>query len=423
MNVLLVSTDDIAPGAARAAYRLNKSFQKIGIQSQMLVQTKQSDDKTVLGQQSRSGINKALSGLRLTVDHLPLKLYTNREQTNYSLQFIPDDLATKVHQINPDIVSLHWVCGGYLQIESLNKLNRPITWTLRDMWSFTGGCHYSGDCDRYTQSCGNCPKLNSNADYDLSRWVWNRKARAWKDLNLTVVALSQWIGTCASKSSLFKDRRIEVIPNGLDTHTYRPIERQIARNLLQLPHDKHLILFGAVKATSDKRKGFQLLQSALQDLSQSAWQDKLELVIFGASRPEQPIDFGFKAHYLGELHDDLALALVYSAADLLVAPSIEENLPNTVLEAISCGTPCVAFNIGGMPDLIEHHENGYLAQPFKIEDLAQGIAWVLENSDRYQKLSHRAREKAEQEFALEIQAHRYSALFDEILKTSTNCKD
>jgi glycosyltransferase involved in cell wall biosynthesis len=283
------------------------------------------------------------------------------------------------------------------------------------MWAFTGGCHYSQDCERYTASCGACVQLGSSKDRDLSRWVWQRKAKAWKNLNLTIVALSSWLAKCANSSSLFKAQRVEIIPNGLDIEIYRPINRKVARELLKLPQDKQILVFGSLKATGDKRKGFYLLQPALQELSKSGWKDKLELVIFGASQPENPPEFGFKAHYLGTLSDDLSLALVYSAADVFVVPSTQENLANTVMEAISCGIPCVAFNIGGMPDMIEHQENGYLAQPYKIEDLAQGIVWVLENQERYQKLSHRARKKAEQEFTLEIQAQRYLSLFTEIL--------
>jgi glycosyltransferase involved in cell wall biosynthesis len=156
------------------------------------------------------------------------------------------------------------------------------------------------------------------------------------------------------------------------------------------------------------------LQPALQGLSKSKWQNRLELVVFGSAQPENAPDLGFKTHYLGTLSDDLSLALVYSAADVFVLPSTQDNLPNTVLEAIACGTPCVAFNIGGMPDMIEHQKNGYLAQPYKIEDLAQGIAWVLENEERHQKLSHRSREKVEQEFTLELQAYRYLSLFKEV---------
>jgi glycosyltransferase involved in cell wall biosynthesis len=265
-------------------------------------------------------------------------------------------------------------------------------------------------------ACGKCPQLGSTQEWDLSRWVWQRKAKAWQNCNLTIVALSSWLANCAGASSLFQNRRIELIPNGIDTYKYRPLNQQVAREFLGLPQDKHLVLFGSLRATDNPRKGFHLLQLALQDLSQSGWQDKLELVVFGASEPENPPELGFPAHYLGQLNDDLSLAILYSAADVFVLPSTQENLANTVMEAISCGTPSVAFNIGGMPDMIEHQHNGYLAQPYSVEDLAQGIAWVLENQQRHQKLSYRAREKVEQEFTLAIQARRYVSLFTEILE-------
>ncbi len=248
--------------------------------------------------------------------------------------------------------------------------------------------------------------------------MWQRKAKAWKNLNLTIVTPSSWLADCARSSSLFQDRRVEAIPNGLDTEKYKPIERRLARNLLKLPQEKHLLLFGAVSATSDPRKGFHLLQSALEHLSQSGWQDQIELVVFGSSEPSNPPDLGFKIHYLGRFYDDISLALVYAAADVFIAPSIQDNLPNTIMEALACGTPCVGFNIGGIPEMIEHKQNGYLAQPYKIEDLARGIGWTIENQERHQKLCSRAREKAEQEFTQQIQASRYLSLFAEVLENS-----
>jgi glycosyltransferase involved in cell wall biosynthesis len=416
MKPLVISTSDIQGGAARSAYRLHQGLKSIDVQSQMLVQTKSSDDSQVIGTSASSGIGNAVSGLRLTLDRLPLKLYSKRDRTSYSLPWLPEKLASSINQINPDVINLHWINGGYLNIETIAKFNKPLVWTFHDMWAFTGGCHYNQECDRYTKSCGSCPQLNSHTNTDLSRWIWHRKAKSWKNLNLTIVTPSRWLANCAKSSSLFQDRQIEVIPYGLDIQTYRPINKQFARELLQLPQDKQLVLFGSLQATSDKRKGFHLLQPALSELSSSGWQDKLELVVFGASKPENSINFGFKSHYLGSLNDDLSLALAYSAADVFVAPSLQDNLPNTVMESIACGTPCVAFDIGGMPDMIEHQKNGYLAKAFKIEDLANGIAWIIENKERHQKLSYNAREKTEQEFALEIQAKRYLSIFQSLIK-------
>ncbi len=417
MNILLLSTFDITGGASRSAYRLHQGLQSVGVNSQMLVQDKASDDKRVIAPKIR--LAEGIATMRLSFDALPLKFYRQRDKATFSLQWLPDGIAPQVNQLQPDIINLHWIGEAFLQVETLAKFNRPVVWTFHDMWAFTGGCHYNQDCDRYTVSCGACPQLHSQKNWDLSHWVWQRKAKAWKDINLTIVCPSLWLAECAKKSSLFQDVRVEAIPYGLDTEKYKPLDRQVARKLLNLPQDKQLVLFGSLKATSDPRKGFQLLQPALQELSKSEWQDRLELVIFGSTVPENPPDLGFKTHYLGSLNDDLSLALVYSAADVFVLPSTQDNLPNTVLEAIACGTPCVAFNIGGMPDMIEHQKNGYLAQPYKIEDLAQGIVWVLENKERYGKLCERAREKAAQEFALEIQGRRYSSLFSQILQETS----
>ncbi|WP_019503774.1 glycosyltransferase family 4 protein [Pleurocapsa sp. PCC 7319] len=422
MKALLLNTSDIKGGAARAAYRLHQGLNQISVKSQMLSQLKYSQDPNVFGTNLASGIGQVKTGLRLTLDQIPLKLYNQRGKQRFSANWLPYQITTQVAQLDPDIINLHWIGAGYLQIESIAKFNKPIVWTFHDMWAFTGGCHYDQECQKYTNSCGGCPQLGSDKNWDLSSWVWQRKQKAWQNLNLTIVTPSKWLANCAKASSLFKNKRIEVIPYGLNLNIFRPINQKIARQLLKLPQDKQLVLFLSLKATSDQRKGFHLLQPALQKLSALGSNDCMELIVVGASKPEKAVDFGFKSHYLGTLTDDLMLALAYSAADAFIAPSIQDNLPNTVLEAISCGTPCIAFNIGGMPDMIEHQQNGYLVKPYEIDDLVQGITWTLKNKERNQKLAYRAREKAEQEFALEIQAHRYNSLFTEILEGSNNQK-
>jgi glycosyltransferase involved in cell wall biosynthesis len=332
----------------------------------------------------------------------------------FSINATPSLMLNRVQQFNASIINLHWVGWEYVRIEDIKKLKTPLVWTLQDMWPFTGGCHYSQKCDRYTDSCGACPQLKSHQESDLSGWVWQRKAKAWLNLNLTIVAPSKWMAECANASSLFKDLRVEVIPFCLDTEQYQPIPQQEARQLLNLPQDKQLVLFGAINATEDTRKGFHLLIPALQNLSQSAWKEKIELVVFGSSSPEKPIDLGFKTHYLGHLNDEIALANAYSAVDVMIVPSLQESFGQTASESLACGTPVVAFNATGLKDIVDHQENGYLAKPYEIEDLAKGIAWILENRDRHQKLSTHAREKAKREFALARQADLYSSLYTEI---------
>ncbi|MGB3191796.1 MAG: glycosyltransferase family 4 protein [Limnoraphis sp.] len=411
MKVLHLSTSDIDGGAARAADRLHQGLQSLDVTSQMLVRAKSSIDKTVIQE------TRLLTKLGPPSSSLPLKFYSNRPRTRFSAQWFPDALSQKVKQLDPDIVHLHWICNGFLQIETLAKLQKPLVWTLHDMWPFTGGCHYTENCDHYTHSCGSCPQLKSYKNWDLSRWIWQRKNRAWKDINLTIVSPSHWLANCATSSSLFKNLRVEVIPHGLDLEKYRVIEKPLARKLLNLPLDKQLVLFGASPGTTgDPRKGFQLLKPALQKLIQLEWKDKIELVVFGGSKPEKPLDLGFKIHYLGQFQDDISLALVYSAANVMVVPSIQEAFGQTASEALVCGTPVVAFGATGLKDIVNHQQNGYLAQPFEVDDLARGITWVLEDQDRYNHLCLCAREQVQDEFSLETQAHRYRSLYTEIIQ-------
>jgi len=219
----------------------------------------------------------------------------------------------------------------------------------------------------------------------------------------------------ARSSSLFKDRRVEVIPNGIDTDRYKPTDKNAARAAYNLPQDKHLILFSAFSATSDKRKGNQFLMQALEKMSLDGWGANTELVVVGASKPESPPDLGMKVHYMGHLHDEISQILLYSAADVLVAPSMQENLSNAVMESLACGTPVVAFDIGGMPDMIDHQVNGYLARPFEPDDLADGIMWVLENKDRHSMLSQSARQTVVERYTLQAVANRYLTLYQSIL--------
>lgn len=413
MDIIHLSTSDIDNGGARAAYRLHDGLRSLGCNSKMLVRAKFSNDPTVLIERS------PLTKLSPPISGMPLRLYPKRNASMFSLQWFPDVLTKRVNQFNPDIINLHWVCNGYLQIETLAKFSQPLVWTLHDMWPFTGGCDYIKDCERYKESCGQCPQLQSSRSSDLSRWVWQRKAKAWQNANLTIVATTKWMADCARSSSLFKNRRIEVIPLGLDTEKYKPVNRQVARDLLNLPQDKKIVLFGAITSTSYPRKGFQLLVPALQRLSASGWADHIELVVFGSSEPEKPIDLGFNAHYLGRVHDDISLALIYSAADVMVVPSVQEAFGQTASEALSCGTPVVAFNATGLKDIVDHQQNGYLATPFEVEDLAKGIAWVIEDEERQQKLQVQARQKSLQEFAKCVQARRYLSLYEEIISASS----
>jgi glycosyltransferase involved in cell wall biosynthesis len=255
--------------------------------------------------------------------------------------------------------------------------------------------------------------LGSSCENDLSRWTWNRKERAWRNLDLTLVAPSRWLADCARSSSLFRDFRVEVIPNGLDTETFRPGDKEGARNTLGLPQDKKIILFGAVRAISDPNKGLHLLIPALQVFSKES-SDTLAAVFSSLDGREMP-DLGMPAVFLGRIHDDRKLAEIYAAADVFVAPSIQEAFCQTAAEALACGTPVVAFGATGLLDVVEHQRCGYLAQPYDAGDLACGIAWVLEDMDRHAELSIRARQKVKAEFSLDKVSDRYVAMYRQLL--------
>ncbi len=413
MKILHLNTSDISGGAARAAYRIHKGLQGIDIDSKMLVQTKLSDDKTVIGPGNK--VKKGLALLRPSLDSAFKNLFSGGSKTIFSSAWLPfSGIPSQIKSISPDIVHLHWICGGMLRIEDLKRINKPIIWTLHDMWAFTGGCHYSDGCVQFQQSCGNCPQLNRSAKNDLSRSVLKRKEKAWSKLDITIVTPSDWLAECAKESSLFGRHRVEVIHNGLDLNLFKPINKTTACEIWDLPINKKLILFGAMSATSDYKKGFDLLYDGLKQLS-AQWSDKAELIVFGAREPESPPDFGLPVHYLGRLHDDVSLSLLYAAADVMVTPSRQDNLPNTVVESLSCGTPVVAFDIGGMPDMIDHQINGYLAKPFDTSDLAVGIGWVLSDENRHKELCIKAREKAVACFDIKKVAMHYADLYESIV--------
>ncbi|MCK9607883.1 MAG: glycosyltransferase family 4 protein [Methylomonas sp.] len=410
MKVLTVNAFDVQGGAARAAYRLHRSLLTSGIDSLMLVQRKTSDDYTVLEPQSRS--LQIIGKIRPVADSLPVLRYKNRNQSLFSPAWLPfSDVVGRINELNPDIVHLHWINGGMLSIEDIARINVPIVWSLHDMWSFTGGCHYDQECAGYQEQCGNCPSLNSGKIKDLSRSVWQRKYRFFSKIsNLNIIALSQWLADCAKLSSLFNSTSIFNLPNPIDTAQFSPFDKQQARVLFNLPKDKKLILFGVMGATSDPRKGFKELSDALQKFDSTS----TELVVFGSGEPKIQQGFKQKVHYLGCLHDDVSLRVLYSAADVVVVPSLQENLSNTIMESLACGTPVVGFNVGGNSDLIEHQKTGYLARLFDTVDFAKGIEWVL-TTPTYPNICENSRKKVLLEFDSRVVVKRYMELYQHIL--------
>lgn len=410
MKILLLNTFDEIGGAARAAGRLLKGLREQKLDASLLVQFKTGTDPAVLCKQGT--LHKLIRRLKILLGLRPVRKYPNRPENNFSPAQLRDNKPAEVAAIKPDIIHLHWLCAGFLQVETLAKFNKPLVWTLHDSWAFTGGCHVPFDCTRYRQSCGTCPVLGSEREDDLSNQTWKRKKQAWQNLDLTVVVPSRWLAEAARSSSLFRDVRIERIPYGIDSAQYHPLDKYEARRRLGLPINQKIILFGAVQAFSDPNKGFHLLKDALRIVGRDT-ADTLAVVFTSMDR-SQLTDLGMPAEFLGRVEDEL-LPELYAAADVFVLPSKSENLPLTIIEAMSCGTPCVAFRQGGLPDQVDHLVSGYLAEPFDVSDLARGIVWTLEDNDRRAELSRNARLKVETEFSLQREAKRYMELYRELL--------
>ena len=413
MRVLMLNTSDVAGGAAKAAHALHTALRAQKVDTQLLVQDRRTTDASI--QQPRSRLTRSLAAWRPLLDTLPLLAYRGRPVTHWATQWCPTHLANEVRSRQPDLVHVHWICGGFLSIADLGRLPPPVVWTLHDSWAFTGGCHVPGDCVRYQEHCGACPQLASAHAHDLSRWIWHRKQRHWRDLRFTIVAPSRWLAACARRSALLHEARIEVIPNGLDPKIYRPLARADARRLLQLPPDKKLILFSAMNASRDRNKGQHLLLPALRELAAAGWAQRAELLIAGETAPVAPPDSGLPVRYLGVLQDDEAMTRLYSAADLVVVPSLSENFSNTILEAMACGTPVIAFDIGGNRDQIAHEQSGWLARPFEPTDLARGLGTALGDDSLRLAWGRRARELLLARFTADDMARRYAALYTELL--------
>lgn len=414
MRVVIASTSDGTPGAFAAAYRLHVGLTQGGANSLMLVSKKNRDFPNIIG--PNTNLQRFWSKAAPRLEKVLAKKTISASGSKISPAWVLEDTASRINILKPDIINLHWINNGFLRPESFVRLNKPIVWTLHDMWAFCGGEHYTGECVRYREGYLSNNRPPSERGWDINRWVWRRKLRAWAKIeNLTIVTPSHWLAHCAGESILFKGRRVEVIPNGVDHLRFHPVNHNCAREILGLPKDKKLILFGAVNATSDQRKGFHLLRDALRELSINSSCRDVELVIFGTSSGADEEHFGLKCHYLGKFKDEMSLGLVYAAADVFVAPSLQDNLPNTVVESLACGTPVVAFNIGGMPDMINHQLNGCLAKPFDIKDFAEGVRWVISDAERWTTLSQNARQTVEDRFTLEIQAQKYLRLFNELL--------
>lgn len=319
--------------------------------------------------------------------------------------------AGVVSQTRPDVVNLHWLGEGFMGLRSLAKIKSPIVWTLHDMWALTGGCTYSGGCERFSIGCGECPLAGEGADRSAGNHA--AKRRIVSEGRHAVACPSRWMADRAERSAIFRDVRVEVVPNSVDTDLFRPMNSTSCREVCGLPFEPVLMLFGSSGGTGDRRKGFDLLEGALNSLRGTDALSGVELVVFG--RRFDARDLPVPVHFLGEIRDERFMPVIYGACDLLVVPSREDNLPNTMVESIACGTPVIGFPVGGIPDLVRERETGFMAEEVSASGLAMSLSRALIDRQRLASLRTTARDCAVRELAMPVQAAAYEKLYSEML--------
>jgi glycosyltransferase involved in cell wall biosynthesis len=399
MKILHINQSDIEGGAAIAGYRLHQGLVAQAIDSKLLVGTKKTrSDLVVATKKNRIQKLTYQIGHRIGLDNL---------NTFSSFNLSKDPIYQEA-----DLLNFHNLHGNYFNYLALPKLTvtKTAVFTLHDMWSFTGQCFYSYDCQKWQTSCGGCPYLNT--ERDLSKLERRLKYWAYQRSNLVVVAPSKWLAQLAGQSMLNRFQ-VHHIPYGIDINSYQPLDSERCRNLLGIPQNKHVLMFGATDI-SDARKGGDLLHQALQSLPNSI-KANCFLLIMGNGGEVLAKDVGMPSIELGFVSNDKLKSIAYSAADLFLFPTRADNLPLVLQESMACGTPMVSFNIGGVPDLVRSNQTGYLATPENIDDFRNGIIELLEDKNLRQQMREKCREIVIAEYSLELQAQRYIKLYQDIL--------
>ncbi len=418
MKVVLINTSEHRGGAAVACGRLMQALRRSGVDARMLVAV--SDDNDAI-EYCDTQLKRRHYKWAFLWERWGIFRQNGFSRANlFTVSTAEAGLDVADHPVvqEADIIHLHWVNQGFMSLRGLKRLlslGKPVVWTMHDMWPTTGICHHARTCDRYTGSCGQCMFLNSTREHDLSHRTFVRKQKVYATAPLHFVACSAWLRRLTEKSALLKAAdTVCNIPNPIDTQFFMPDDKSEARHSLGLPTDKKLILFGAVNA-ADKRKGIDYFIDTLRFLHNcyDSLSEKIELVVFG-SAAGMPIDtLPYRCTSMGYIASPETMRTIYRAADVYVTPSLEENLPNTIMEAMACGTPCVGFETGGIPEMIDA-ANGYVAQYKDAADMAHGIATVLDDNNHPAK-SLAAREKVINEYGEEIVASRYISLYRSLL--------
>ena len=417
MKILILNTAEHTGGAAVAANRLLRALLRQGVSALMLVRDRATDDPAVVSL-DRGAVRRWLNFLYFVWERLVIYLCNRLSKRNLFQVSIANagiNIRRTAAFREADVIHIHWINQGFLSLDEIARIiasGKRVVWTLHDLWPATAICHYPGDCVKYRTDCSACPMMSENPLVDLAKRVARRKGKIdWR--RVTFVGCSEWIARTARESVWLREARFVSIPNPIDTTLFRPIDRREARQRLGLPEGKRLILFAAAKL-SDTRKGAAFLLEACRLLA-AEMEGELEIILMGSDAAELSALSPVPVRALGYISGAAELAVAYSCADLFVIPSLEDNLPNTIMEAMACGTPCVGFRTGGIPEMIDHEVNGYVATSRDSADLARGIAWVLGHPEPA-KLSAACREKVMRCYQESVVAKKYIALYQKLIQ-------
>ena len=416
MRVLIVNTAERTGGAAIAANRLLHALNHNGVEARMLVRDRKTDSPLV---------TSLPSSWRLKANFLwergVIWLANGLSRENL-FQVDIANAGTDVTTMDvfrwADVIHLHWVNQGFLSLNGLERIilsGKPVVMTLHDQWYFTGICHYSGGCDKYRTRCEKCPMMKGSFGMDLARRVFDRKRAIYEGRDVTFVGCSRWMADLARESRLTQGHTVTNVPNAIDTDVFTPMDKTAARRRFNLPEDMRLLLFGAQRIT-DERKGFAFLKEACEHISMHhpTLPSHLGVVVLGGDAQSVQQALPLPVYTVNYLSNEQEIAQLYNAVDLFVTPSLQDNLPNTIVEAMSCGVPCVGFDVGGIPEMISHQRNGYVADYCDSIDFAQGIAWCLDDT-RHDALGQAARTAAVATYAESVAAHNYLQVYHSLL--------
>lgn len=409
INVLHISTADNVGGSGRSAYKVHNGLRKLGFNSKMIVSQKITADPDIdlIGKKGMK-IADRLSGLLFDF---------------FSLQYLyfPSSYKLLSHPwfIDADIIQLYNTHGNYFShtvLPYMARKKKKIVWRLSDMWPVTGHCAYSGDCTLWLTGCKKCPSLGSypSLKTDTASFLWSLKKKIYNKLDMSIVAPSSWTFEIAGKSPLFENLKKTIIPNGVDINIFKPISKEWTRTILNIPITSKIVLFLAHSIKDNPRKGGDFFIKAVNSLKEGGL-DNLGVMLVGYGAEDWGHEIKCNVYRHGLINEDTMLSLIYNSADVIVHPAVLENMPNGIIEAMACGTPAVAFNTGGVSDVVKHMETGILADYGNLDGLTNGIKQILCDDNLRSEMNRKCRELAEKEFSVELQAMRFAQLYREVV--------